>query len=98
LADLELFTQLVILIVVVSRHWLFVASLDAMRNPWLIKSQRRPSCRPTALGATLSQDAGQISGFAYHRVDGYMNAIFHDTAVPEEWQGFIQKNRELSGL
>ena len=27
-----------------------------------------------------------------------VNAIFHDSAVPEEWQSYTQKNRELSGL
>ena len=27
-----------------------------------------------------------------------VNAIFHDSAVPDEWQSFTQKNRELSGL
>ncbi len=27
-----------------------------------------------------------------------VNAIFHDSAVPEEWTSFTQKNRELSGL
>jgi ferredoxin len=27
-----------------------------------------------------------------------VNAIFHESAVPEEWQSFSQKNRELSGL
>ncbi len=24
--------------------------------------------------------------------------IFHESAVPEEWQSYTQKNRELSGL
>ena len=27
-----------------------------------------------------------------------VNAIFHDSGVPEEWQSYTQKNRELSGL
>ena len=27
-----------------------------------------------------------------------VNAIFHDSAVPDEWQSFIQRNRQLSGL
>jgi ferredoxin len=27
-----------------------------------------------------------------------VNAIFHESAVPEEWQSYTQKNRELSGL
>src|SRR6266849_5522263 len=27
-----------------------------------------------------------------------VNAIFHESAVPEEWQSYTQKNRELSVL
>ena len=27
-----------------------------------------------------------------------VNAIFHESAVPDEWKNFIQRNRELSGL
>jgi NAD-dependent dihydropyrimidine dehydrogenase PreA subunit len=27
-----------------------------------------------------------------------VNAIFHESAVPEEWASFTQRNRELSGL
>ena len=27
-----------------------------------------------------------------------VNAIFHESAVPDEWKSFTQKNRELSGL
>jgi len=27
-----------------------------------------------------------------------VNAIFHESAVPEEWQRYTQKNGELSGL
>ena len=27
-----------------------------------------------------------------------VNAIFHESAVPEEWQSYTQRNRELSGL
>src|SRR5262249_47767988 len=27
-----------------------------------------------------------------------VNAIFHDSAVPDEWKSYTQKNRELSGL
>src|SRR6202011_4494573 len=27
-----------------------------------------------------------------------VNAIFNESAVPDEWKSFIQKNRKLSGL
>ncbi|GAC1324021.1 MAG: ferredoxin family protein [Chloroflexota bacterium] len=27
-----------------------------------------------------------------------VNAIFHESAVPDEWKTFVQRNRELSGL
>src|ERR1041385_2722729 len=27
-----------------------------------------------------------------------VNAIFHESAVPDEWKSFTQNNRELSGL
>ncbi len=27
-----------------------------------------------------------------------VNAIFHESAVPDEWNSFTQRNRELSGL
>jgi len=27
-----------------------------------------------------------------------VNAIFHESAVPDEWKSYTQKNRELSGL
>jgi ferredoxin len=27
-----------------------------------------------------------------------VNAIFHESAVPAEWQSYTQRNRELSGL
>jgi hypothetical protein len=33
-----------------------------------------------------------------HQQRAWVNPIVHESAVPEEWQSFIQKNRELSGL